>query len=289
MRIASCIYALTGIGLTFLPGLLRGSSSHKTCLSAASNKSLAEARAVEAPEENTPSERRRSQLVGMCQRRKLRLSATNALPVALWSMRGSGSAWLRIVLELATGYSTGSTALDHEVSSAALRNGAWFNRTDCDMIALATTGAINGPPWASLACDGTISRAIFLVRHPFSVAWSTYMRPGCSPGQLSLDSGVPACTDFDSSGWHEHAVHSTRLWTYLVDYPNVRLDSGYRVWMRSGRAHLWSRMEDLLDGAPLPCARPPTSFRHQLTEPGPALRGQRHAASMSCFACSTSS
>ena len=138
MRIASCIYALTGIGLTFLPGLLRGSSSHKTCLSAASNKSLAEARAMEAPEENTPSERltRRSQLAGMCQRRKLRLSATNALPVALWSMRGSGSAWLRIVLELATGYSTGSTALDHEVSSAALRNGAWFNRTDCDMMIL---------------------------------------------------------------------------------------------------------------------------------------------------------
>ena len=29
------------MGLTFLPGLLRGSSSHKTCLSAASNKSIA--------------------------------------------------------------------------------------------------------------------------------------------------------------------------------------------------------------------------------------------------------
>ena len=38
------------------------------------------------------------------------------------------------------------------------------------------------------------------------------------------------------------------MWVYLVDFPNLSVDNAYRVWMRERSAHLWLRLEDLLEG-----------------------------------------
>ena len=58
VRVANCIYALTGVGLTFLPGLLRNLSSHKACLSAAANQSI-EALRASLPKEEPKNARTR--------------------------------------------------------------------------------------------------------------------------------------------------------------------------------------------------------------------------------------
>ena len=34
----------------------------------------------------------------------------------------------------------------------------------------------------------------------------------------------------------------------MVDFPNLSVDNAYRVWMRERSAHLWLRLEDLLEG-----------------------------------------
>ena len=57
------VYAATGVGITFLPGLLRGSSSHKSCLSAAANQSIAEARRAQRKPPSNRNSRPRGSLL----------------------------------------------------------------------------------------------------------------------------------------------------------------------------------------------------------------------------------
>lgn len=158
------------------------------------------------------------------------------VPPALWAAKGSGGDWLRVMLELVTGYSTGSISEDRALA-ALLPSETWPWETleECgSMLVLATRGDLQGPPWAQIACGGAVSRAIFLVRHPFGVAWASWNAAPKGPEQ--------------ARHWPAYAEHTVRNWVYLVDYPNIRVDSAFRVWMKERDAHLWVRLEDLLEG-----------------------------------------
>ena len=155
------------------------------------------------------------------------------VPPALWAANGAGSDWLRVVLELVTGYSTGSVIEDRALAALLpSQKWPWETREECgSMLVLATPGLLAGPPWSQIACGGAVSRAIFLVRHPFNVAWASW-----NPDRLG------------HRPWPAHAEHTARMWVYLVDFPNLSVDNAYRVWMRERSAHLWLRLEDLLEG-----------------------------------------
>ena len=166
---------------------------------------------------------------------KMKPFCRSRVPPALWAANGAGVDWLRVVLELVTGYSTGSDTEDRALA-ALLPSEKWPSETpeECgSMLVLATRGYLEGPPWTKIACGGAVSRAIFLVRHPFGVAWATW-----TPNRLGVLQG---------RRWPAHAKFTVRKWVYLVDYPNIRIDNAYRVWMRERSAHLWVRLEDLLD------------------------------------------
>ena len=158
------------------------------------------------------------------------------VPPALWAANGAGIDWLRVVLELVTGYSTGSVAEDRALAALLpSENWPWETPEECgSMLVLATRGLLEGPPWTQIACGGAVSRAIFLVRHPFGVAWASW-----NPNRLGSVQG---------RRWPAYAEHTVRKWVYLMDYPNLRVDNAYRVWMRERSAHLWVRLEDLLEG-----------------------------------------
>ena len=166
------------------------------------------------------------------------------VPPALWAVNGAGADWLRVVLELATGYSTGSLTEDRALT-ALLPSEKWLSETteECgSMLVVATRGnslELHDPPWTQIACGGAVTRAIFLVRHPFAVAWASWKPPAMTP-----EPGLE---------WPDYAWNRARSWVYLVDhslYRNSRVDSAYRVWMRErgAGAHVLVRLEDLLEG-----------------------------------------
>ena len=167
---------------------------------------------------------------------KMKPFCRSRVPPALWAANGAGIDWLRVVLELVTGYSTGTVTEDRALAALLpSEKWPWETPEECgSMLVLATQGLLGGPPWTQIACGGAVSRAIFLVRHPFGVAWASW-----NPDRLGLVQG---------RRWPAHAEHTVRKWVYLVDYPNLRVDNAYRVWMRERSAHLWVRLEDLLEG-----------------------------------------
>ena len=180
-------------------------------------------------------------------------------PVALWSMPHSGANWLRMVLELSTGHSTASmfpnSALKRLMPS---EEWPWEGPVpECgNMLVLSIRGHIRGPAWASIACGGVIARAVFLVRHPFAVAWSKFVSEFPAIANADAWSRDPSghwhrpLADAQASGhWHRHAMYTARLWVYLTTWDSLRLDSAYRVWMKLGRPFLWVRVEDLTDDA----------------------------------------
>ena len=165
------------------------------------------------------------------------------LPPALWAVNGAGADWLRVVLELSTGYSTGSVIEDRALA-ALLPSEKWPSETpeECvSMLVIATTGSVglHGSPWTQIACGGAVTRAIFLIRHPFAAAWASWdPQSRGNPGLVPL---------FLWPGYVWQRMHD---WAYLVDYAtgNARVDTAYRVWMRERGEHVLVRLEDLLEG-----------------------------------------
>ena len=165
------------------------------------------------------------------------------LPPALWAVNGAGADWLRVVLELSTGYSTGSVIEDRALA-ALLPSEKWPSETpeECvSMLVIATTGSVglHGSPWTQIACGGAVTRAIFLIRHPFAAAWASWDHQSRgNPGLVPL---------FLWPGYVWQRIHD---WAYLVDYAtgNARVDTAYRVWMRERGEHVLVRLEDLLEG-----------------------------------------
>ena len=70
------------------------------------------------------------------------------VPPALWAANGAGSDWLRVVLELVTGYSTGSVIEDRALAALLpSQKWPWETREECgSMLVLATPGLLAGPP-----------------------------------------------------------------------------------------------------------------------------------------------
>ena len=143
-----------------------------------------------------------------------------------------------MVLELSTGYSTGSVIEDRALA-ALLPSEKWPSETpkECSsMLVLATTGSadLQGSPWTQIACGGAITRAIFLIRHPFAAAWASW---------------DPPAMDYRLR-WPAYAWKRVHDWAFLVDYAtgNARVDTAYRIWMRERGAHVLVRLEDLLNG-----------------------------------------
>ena len=177
-------------------------------------------------------------------------------PVALWSMPHSGANWLRMVLELSTGHSTASM-FPNPALKGLMPSEEWPWEgpvPECgNMLALSIRGHIRGPAWTSIACGGVIARAIFLVRHPFAVAWSKFVSefPAMANADAwsKLDPTNVNAAALASGHWHRHAMYTARLWVYLTAWDSLRLDSAYRVWMKLGRPFLWVRVEDLTDDA----------------------------------------
>ena len=177
-------------------------------------------------------------------------------PVALWSMPYSGANWLRMVLELSTGYST-TSMFPNRALKRLMPSEEWPWEgpvPECgSMLALSIRGHIRGPAWTSIACGGVIARAVFLVRHPLAVAWSKFV--GENPAMANADAwskSDPANVNaaaLASGYWHRHAMYTARLWVYLTAWDSLRLDSAYRVWIKLGRPFLWVRVEDLTDDA----------------------------------------
>ena len=160
------------------------------------------------------------------------------VPPALWAVNGAGADWLRVVLELSTGYSTGSVIEDRALA-ALLPSEKWPSETpeECvSMLVIATTGSVglHGSPWTQIACGGAITRAIFLIRHPFAAAWASWDFP-------AMDYRLR---------WPAYAWKRVHDWAFLVDYAtgNARVDTSYRIWMRERGAHVLVRLEDLLNG-----------------------------------------
>ena len=77
--------------------------------------------------------------------------------------------------------------------------------------------------------------------------------------------------------WPAYAEHTVRKWVYLVDYPNLRVDNAYRVWMRERSAHLW--VGDAVGRGGLG----PSGAVAAKT---PATYGQRRALPLSSSSCS---
>ena len=69
----------------------------------------------------------------------------------------------------------------------------------------------------------------------------------CAP-RLALRGRANRLGSVQGRRWPAYAEHTVRKWVYLMDYPNLRVDNAYRVWMRERSAHLWVRLEDLLEG-----------------------------------------
>ena len=193
-------------------------------------------------------------------------------PAALWSHPGSGNTWLRLVIELASGGRTGSiysrkrrrctgqavheddaqTLLGRQARrcqwghrlAAKMPSEFWPHRTrqDCaSMVAMKVhsrrgwSHLSTSQPWVRIACGGAISRAVFLVRHPFVVAWSV----------LSSMYTLNATWRY---GWTTAAVQVAQDWRSMItDSSNV--DFSWRLWMRSRRPFLLVRLEDLKDPA----------------------------------------
>ena len=177
-------------------------------------------------------------------------------PAALWSLPFSGATWLRIVLELTTGHSTTSMFPNGALTKLMpSEEWPWEGPVpECGrMLALNIRGHFRGPAWTSIACGGSISRAVFLVRHPFSVAWSKFLSefPGMAKAEAwsKLASATVDTADLANGHWHRHAMYTARLWNYLTSWDAIRVDSAYRVWMKLGRPFLWVRVEDLTDDA----------------------------------------
>ncbi len=184
--------------------------------------------------------------------------ARNAAPTALWSAPGSGNTWLRLLIEYSTGLATGSVYADGQLA-AVMPSEGWptATRADCrDMIALKThAGLTDHAASPTAVCGGAISRAIFLVRHPFAAAWAEFQRSVFWRSSQSHAAAVselpPASSQGFWKGWHHFATSFGRRWAELIDGDGVKsTPSGghsFRTWARRGLAYQWLRYEDLQD------------------------------------------
>ena len=114
-------------------------------------------------------------------------------------------------------------------------------------------------PWVKSVCGGAMSRAVFLVRHPFVAAWASLLARRARDPNIrltSIQSTKNRSHRFWSDRLHAAAILTAKEWLAMIDYrghveqlPRRRqvkfhVDWSWRMWRRSGRASMLFRMED---------------------------------------------
>ena len=117
-----------------------------------------------------------------------------------------------------------------------------------------------GTPWVKLVCGGTLSRAVFLVRHPFVAIWASLLERRARDPSIRLRSiqKKNRTRNFWSTRLHATAVHTAKQWASMINYRGhseghrsvAHVDWSWRVWRRSGRGSAVFRIEDLQDPGP---------------------------------------
>ena len=102
------------------------------------------------------------------------------MPVLLWSFPGSGNTYGRQLIEMVSGRATGSLYHDRELAqyfSAEMR--PVTTEAGCrGLSAVKIHGTRYEAPWTDMLCGSSavVSRAIFLIRHPFRAVLAEYER-----------------------------------------------------------------------------------------------------------------
>ena len=102
-----------------------------------------------------------------------------------------------------------------------------------------------GEPWVRGACGGRLTRAVFLVRHPFATIWSSMLvrqrntTGRCPPTSVSRDMALGL------HQWHLDAVAASKQWVSMVNFNGKHVDWSWRLWRRSQRDAVVFRFEDL--------------------------------------------
>ena len=117
-----------------------------------------------------------------------------------------------------------------------------------------------GTPWLKTVCGGTLSRAVFLVRHPFVAIWASLLERRARDPSIRLRSiqKKNRARNFWSTRLHATAVHTAKQWASMINYRGhseghrsvAHVDWSWRVWRRSGRGSAVFRIEDLQDPGP---------------------------------------
>ena len=149
-------------------------------------------------------------------------------------------------------------------------------QADCAGMAVVTVHGMNGKlafwsrplwpldfglPWVKSVCGGTLSRAVFLVRHPFVAIWSSLLARGARDPSIRLKSiQSRRAHDFWSTRLHGTAIQTAKQWASLISYGGhsafqgtkrfmAHVDWSWRMWRLRGRGPALFRIEDFQDPA----------------------------------------
>lgn len=120
-----------------------------------------------------------------------------------------------------------------------------------------------GTPWVKTVCGGTLSRAVFLVRHPFVAIWASLLARRARDPSIRLrniQSPIRAQNrthDFWSTRLHATAIQTAKQWASMINYRGhvvghtrrsvAHVDWSWRLWRHRGRGSALFRIEDFQD------------------------------------------
>ena len=108
-------------------------------------------------------------------------------------------------------------------------------------------------PWVKFACGGSLSRAVFLARHPFVTIWASLLARRARDPTIRLRSiqKKNRTRNFWSPRLHDAAVATARQWRSMVNgvfrRTEAHVDWSWRMWKRRGRESAVFRIEDFQD------------------------------------------
>ena len=196
------------------------------------------------------------------------------MPALLWSCAGSGNTLTRSLIETRTDHLTGSVYHDTESTAVFAGEQLPVNTTfGCaGMSVIKVHGARYEGPWCATLCGGgVVTRAVFLVRHPFRAALAEYQRSvavvdkhlelvkrrkseyadGEAPNTNARAVNVTASVAY--GGWARRGPELVLRWADLMSCADVRRrgcqqpDKSYGAWLAMSSRHeaVWVRYEDL--------------------------------------------
>ena len=190
-------------------------------------------------------------------------------PAVLWSCAGSGNTFTRAAIEIWTDRPTGSIYHESNSSFVAELRPVNTTRACTGLSVIKVHGAEFEAPWHASLCGGGVTRAIFLLRHPFRAALAEFQRWVAAGPAKDAPPMIPGTAqnmhtrrvDFNAlraiSAWAIRAPGLARRWAQLVRCDNWRIgrpgsgcikgDKSYGAWLASSpeRRGLWVRYEDL--------------------------------------------